>query len=232
MLATLPVRYRTADVERFERDDSDTRHLPETLGVATEGLRSTIEMEVVRIVESAEARAAEIEDQALEKASRLEQNSESRLEAALEDSRQRLARMLSEIDAVEASLGQSVSSLRAEAQRLTGELGRAATEPFEPPDPPMAEAEADPGEPAQESPEAIAEPDEQAPIAGVADPAVREMIQQQLRGLAESGRTRADAERMLLRFHEGEQYFDLLDEIYPESPPGRRGLLRRRKARD
>jgi cell division septum initiation protein DivIVA len=229
-LATLPVRYRMADVGRFEQNQSDTRHLPETLGVATEGLRSTIELEVAKIVESAEARAAEIEDQALENASRLEQNSERRLEAAFQDSRQRLTQMLSEIDAVEASLGQAVSSLRAEAQRITTELSRAATEPFEPPDPPTAEV--DSGETEEESPADVAEPDESALITSAIDPAVREMIQMQLRGFAETGRTRADAERMLLRFHQGEQYFDLLDEIYPEDTPGRRGFLRRRKARD
>jgi hypothetical protein len=62
-----------------------------------------------------------------------------------------------------------------------------------------------------------------------ADPEVREMIRQQLVSLAEGGRNRADAERMLLRFRQGEQYFDLLDEIYPEETAGRRGLLRRRK---
>ena len=58
---------------------------------------------------------------------------------------------------------------------------------------------------------------------------VREMIRQQLLSLAEGGRTRADAERMLMRFKQGGQYFDLLDEIYPEEFAGRRGLLRRRK---
>ena len=61
------------------------------------------------------------------------------------------------------------------------------------------------------------------------DPEVRELIRQQLVTLAEAGRTRDDAERMLLRFRQGEQYFDLLDEIYPDATPERRGLLRRRK---
>jgi hypothetical protein len=219
-----------ADVGRFERDDIEARHLPETLGIATEGLRSTIELEVAKIVEGAEARAAEVEDRALEKASRLEQHSEHRLEATFQESRQRLAQMLSEIDAVEISLGQAVSSLRTEAQRLAGDLSRAATEPFEPPHPPTAEA--DPAETPEASPPDIAEPDEKAPIVGAIDPAVRDLIHQQLRALSESGRTRADAERMLLRFHQGDQYFDLLDEIYPEATPGRRGLLRRRKAKD
>ena len=54
-----------ADMGRIERDDNEERHLPETLGTATEGLRSTVELEVAKIVETAEARAAEIEDQAL-----------------------------------------------------------------------------------------------------------------------------------------------------------------------
>ena len=76
------------------------------------------------------------------------------------------------------------------------------------------------------------EPDAESLVERAADPEVRELIRLQLQGLAESGRTRADAERMLLRFRQGEQYFDLLDDIYPDEIPGRRGLLRRRKGRD
>lgn len=231
MLATLPVRYRMADVGQFQRDDSNTSHLPETVGMATEGLRSTIESEVARIVSSAEARAAEIEDQALEKATRVEQNSEHRLERAFEESRDRLMRMLSQIDAAERSLGESVQSLQSEAEELKGDLNRASTEPFgeeEAPPPPtepppvVTQAEA----PAVDFPPV---PEALSPPVAVADPEIRDLIRQQLLALAEGGRTRADAERMLLRFRQGEQYFYLLDEIYPDSAPGRRGLLRRRK---
>jgi hypothetical protein len=235
-LATLPVRYRMADVGRFERDDTDASHLPETLGVATEGLRSTIESEVARIVANAEARAAEIEDQALEKATRVEQNSERRLETAFEDSRHRLMRMLSQIDAAERSFGESVQSLRSEAQQLTGDLGRASTEPFgeeePPPPPPMVAQTAAPEVEAtavEAPPEPEPEPEAPSGPVAIPDPQIRGLIRQQLLNLAEGGRTRADAERMLLRFRQGEQYFDLLDEIYPDSTPGRRGLLRRRK---
>jgi hypothetical protein len=230
-----------ADMGRFERQDSEASHLPENLGMATEGLRSTIEQEVARIVESAQARAAEIEDQALEKANRVDQGSERRLEQASEDSRQRLARMLFEIDAVERSLGEAVRSLRAEAQALKGELNKAGTEPFAVEEPPLPAAPPPPGGQADGAVEVYAEaaPDDQdwAPEPGsdgppgeLPDPEVRELIRQQLMALAEGGRTRSDAERMLLRFRQGEQYFDLLDEIYPEATPGRRGLLRRRKA--
>jgi hypothetical protein len=222
-----------ADVGRFERHDSEESHLPETLGMATEGLRSTIELEVARIVETAEARAAEIEDQALEKASRVEQNSQRRLDAAFEDSRQRLAHMLSEIDAVEHSIGETVRSLRAETQQLSGELSRAGAEPFGVDEAPsrMWEPTAI-ATPPEEAPAAPAEAEPQGPAFELADPEIRELIRQQLTSLAEGGRTRADAERMLLRFRQGEQYFDLLDEIYPEATPGRRGLLRRRKDTD
>src|SRR5690349_12747177 len=129
-----------AHVARFEHD-TDAKHLPETVGVATEGLRSTIEDEVARIVEAAEARASAIEDQALEKANRVEQESERRLAAAFADSRARIEQMLAQIDSVERSLEQSVESLRSEAQRLSGELGTAGSKPFapEPPPPPPAE---------------------------------------------------------------------------------------------
>jgi hypothetical protein len=221
-------------VGRFERDDSEASHLPETLGVATAGLRSTIELEVARIVENAQARAVEIEDQALEKASRMEQDSERRLDSAFAESKQRLAHMLSQIDAVEVSLNESVRVLRAEAQQLTGDLSGAATDPFAVEEPlPPAEEEAQPEAPVSEAAgdEAPAEPAQEMHRPGGSDPAVRDLIRQQLQTLADHGRARADAERLLLRFKQGEQYFDLLDDIYPESAPGRRGLRLRRKAR-
>jgi hypothetical protein len=219
-----------ADMGRIERDDNEERHLPETLGTATEGLRSTVELEVAKIVETAEARAAEIEDQALERASRVEQNSQRRLEVAFQDSRQRLAQMVSRIDAVERSLGEAVRSLRAEAQQLTGELNGASTESFSIDEPMPPASEAAPEDASSTAP-ATPEPQPGTPEPEV-DPEIREMIRMQLVSLAEAGRTREDAERMLLRFSHGEQYFDLLDEIYPQSTPGRRGLLRRRMAKD
>jgi hypothetical protein len=235
-----------ADVSRFEREEIEARNLPPALGTATEGLRSTIEAEVAKIVETAQARATEIEDRALEKANRFEQGSDRRASEVFEGSRARVAQMLAQIDAAEAAVRETVRSLRAEAERITDDLNRAGTEPIEltepEPEPPPVEpvdevtaaAEAAPAPEAEApveepAPEAEAQPENASIDTG--DPAVRELIRQQLSGFAESGRTRADAERMLLRFREGEQYFDLLDEIYPDETPGRRGLLRRRKAR-
>lgn len=236
---------------RFERDENEAAQLPETLGVATEGLRSTIEVEVARIVEGARARAAQIEDRALEKANRLEQESDRRMGSVFDDSRARLGEMFAQIDSVERSLDEAVSSLRAEAERLTTELGRAREEPLAVAEPPPAppeetqsvEAQAEPAAvepppvepPAAEPPAAeppAAEPDSGSQPGQAPDPAVRELIRQQLVSFAKDGRTRADAERMLLRFKQGDQYFDLLDDIYPDETPGRRGLLRRRKKSD
>jgi hypothetical protein len=239
---------------RFERDEIEARRLPTSLGSATEGLRSTIESEVARIVEQAEARAAEIQSQALDRASRMQQDSEQRAREIFHDSRERLQQMLAEIDAIDRVVADSIRSLRAETERLSSEIDGARQEPFrtgeqiqpsdiidQTGDPPPAEEQVEeepPEEQVEEEPpeeaEAVFEPDLQPEAAAGAnadgDPEVREMIRQQLLSLAEGGRNRADAERMLLRFRQGEQYFDLLDEIYPEETPGRRGLLRRRKS--
>lgn len=227
---------------RFEREDNEGRNegdiegrrLPPSLGVVTEDLRSTIESEVAKIVERAEARAAEIEDRALEKAGQVEQRSKHRAHEVFQGSRERVGRMLADLDAVERSVKEAVASLREEAERLAGELDSARSESFEPVEPAVAVAvveQQDDGAPAEPAEGAEgAEPDDDQYVTDFADEDVREMIRQQLFSLAASGRNRADAERMLLRFRQGEQYFDLLDEIYPEETGGRRGLLRRRKA--
>jgi hypothetical protein len=266
-----------APVGRFDRDNDAARpegspeviteggHLPETLGTATEELRSTIEIEVARIVSDAKARATAIEDRALEKATLVEEDSERRLGAALTDSRQRLAALNAQIDAVEASLDQSLQTLRARTHELTTGLAAAAAQPFavEPPAPveepveapteerieaPTEAQAAPPAEPPVEpKAEAPPEPKAEAPVQEPppkektqsdsgerSDLEIREMIREQLATLAEVGRTRDDAKRMLLRFRQGERYLDLLDEIYPEeaSNSGRKGLFRRRKAED
>jgi len=193
-----------------------------------------VESEVAKIVERAQERATEIEDQALDKAGRIERSSDRRSHQVLEDSRQRIALILSEVDAIERSLGEAVDSLRVEAKRLTGRIDRAQSEPLLVPEPepeaPASGPDSRNGDFDAQSDAAAAQPTEDAPRQ-VSVLEVREMIRQQLLSLAEAGRTRADAQRMLLRFKEGEQFFDLLDEIYPEDEPSRRGLLRRRKAK-
>jgi hypothetical protein len=225
-------------VGRFERDNNDEARLPKSLGTATEDLRSTVEAEVAKIVERAQARASDIEEQALEKASRIEHGSEERAREMRQDSRDRVTQMLAEIDGLERVVGVAVSSLRAEAERLTGDIDKARTEPFDAPDPapsPPPDATHAPAatDLAADAPSAAngEAPQHEGSALGpdMAGEEVREMIRQQLLSLAEGGRTRADAERMLMRFKQGGQYFDLLDEIYPEEPAGRRGLLRRRK---
>ena len=144
--------------------------------------------------------------------------------------------MLDEINALERSVGEAIQSLRAEAEWLTDELSKAGAEPFElaepsppppPPEPNHAEVEQVEEPPMIE--ETVADWNSGAAEPPADNPEVREMIRQQLMSLAASGRTRADGERMLLRFKQGEQYFDVLDEIYPNDPVPRTGLLWRRK---
>ena len=229
---------------RFERDIEDGS-LPTSLGTVTDDLRSTIESEVAKIVARAEARAAEIEDQALEKAGGIERESERRAEEVFRDSRERLQQMISEIDAIDRVVGDAVRSLRAAAEGLSGRIESARREPFNPIETIEPSDIIDPASSEPTAEEHLADavsaeadgpagpdlaPESQEPVA-MDDPEVRDMIRQQLLSLAEGGRNRADAERMLVRFRQGEQYFDLLDEIYPEETGSRRGLLRRRKPR-
>jgi hypothetical protein len=224
-------------VGRFEREDIDATRLPAPLGTATEDLRATVESEVAKIVQDAEARAAEIENRALAKAIRIEEDWGRRAREVREHSRKRITHMLTEVDAFERGVDEALRSLRAEAERLVGELGKAgelskaASEPSEPTPPPVPAQVAGDATEAREADEV--EPDSgnsETPVTDFAAPEIREMIRQQLQGMSESGSTRADAERMLMRFKQGSQYFDLLDEFYPEETPGRGGLLRRRKA--
>jgi hypothetical protein len=222
---------------RFERDDIDAGTLPASLGTATEDFRATVESEVARIMERAEHRADEIKNRAREKASRIEQSSDRRAREVLQDSRERISKMLAGLDAVERGVGETARSLRAETQRMTDDFERAKTEPFAVPESPPTGRDGSEHESAEEAavevPAAppVRDPDLEGPATGAPAPDVREIIRQQLLTMAEGGRTRADAERMLLRFRKGEQYFDLLDDIYPGDPAGRPGLLRRRKER-
>jgi hypothetical protein len=214
---------------QFEPDDIETGGLPTNLGTATEDLRTTVESEVTRIVRGAEARAADIEDQALERAARIEAESEQRVGATFEDSRLRVAQMLAEIQVIERIFGEAIQSLRVKADQLTGGIERARTEPFDATEQDPVEEVLDPAIENYAVPSSIVPPEaEVEPEAPTADPEAREMIRQHLQNMAENGRSRVEAERMLMRFKLGEQYLDLLDDLYPPEVSQRKGFLRRR----
>jgi hypothetical protein len=68
------------------------------------------------------------------------------------------------------------------------------------------------------------------------NPVLDDMMRAQIMNMAESGATRADAERFLGRFKLGESYLGMLDEIYAahdeaRAPTGNRNRRRRFRRR-
>jgi hypothetical protein len=243
---------------RFDRDDTTAEGLPGSVDNATEGLRSAIERQVHEIIAAAQATAAEIEDRALQTASAIELESRRRADELLKDALERASRMLGTIDSLEGAISGNVASLRAEAESLTQALesarpgdvmvGEVAPPPAPletaPPDqtpPPGHEEQApvadqEPADGPQEpaSAPSSTEPDTPNPVPGNE---IRVLLAAQIRDMRQAGHEREQAERFLMRFKQGENHVDLLDEIYERedqqsSAPaesGRKGLRRRRK---
>jgi hypothetical protein len=252
---------------RFDRDDTTADGPPGSVDNATEGLRSAIERQVQEIIAAAQANAAEIEDRALQTASAIELESRRRADELLKDALERASRMLATIDSLEGAISGNVASLRAEAESLTQALESArpgdvtVNEIASPPAPVETAPPDQTPPPAPEEPPPPA-PEEQASVAGQASAdeprestsppsstepeaapnpgpgnEIRVLLAAQIRDMRQAGHGREEAERFLMRFKQGENHVDLLDEIYasedqqstePEqSSP--KGLRRRRK---
>jgi hypothetical protein len=207
-------------MDRLNQEDTNSQTTAEASESAVEKLRSRMEAQVRRVVEEAMARALSIEDRATEKANQMEQESRRQGEEVLRESHEAAARALSSaIERAEEILGAAarlqseldrvIDSLRDDIKRLTSEL-RAENEALAAPPPTASSA----------SPQAT----EVAGPAGQRDRNPGEMIRQQLTRLRDGGTPRAEAERYLGRFKQGEGYAELLDEVYgPAEQVARRG---------
>jgi hypothetical protein len=238
---------------RFERQDAPASESA-SVATATDELRSTVEQQLRKIVEAAEARAAEIEGSALEKASRIERESERRARDAYQAAIDRAYGLLTVVESMEREL----QAVRAETESLVAELETSSANSAQ-----LSEPEAESAQPADEiveeeseeeaeeadeaeeesdedfedEPNGLASVAESAPDEHAGSPEVREMLREQLVQLRESGKPRPDAERFLTRFTQGERHLDLLDEIYsdndePKPSASRRRRLRRRRAKE
>jgi len=239
---------------RFERQDAPASESA-SVATATDELRSTVEQQLRKIVEAAEARAAEIEGSALEKASRIERESERRARDAYQAAIDRAYGLLTVVESMEREL----QAVRAETESLVAELETSSANSAQ-----LSEPEAESAQPADEvveeesdeeveeaedeaeeeseedfedEPNGLASAAESAPDEHAGSPEVREMLREQLVQLRESGKPRPDAERFLTRFTQGERHLDLLDEIYsdndePKPSASRRRRLRRRRAKE
>jgi len=201
---------------------------------------------VREIVESAQARATVIEDQALERAAELERESQESANELFHVSVERSDRMLEAIDALEREIAAVISLLREEAEKLAEELRagrvkhedvpRGVPEQETEAETPLEEAGGDEGEY-----EVEAETESAPEATNGGSPEVREMLHKQITQLYESGKPREDAQHFLLRFKQGEYYLDMVEEVYgsdeedqhpPKPSASRRRGLRRRRAKE
>jgi septation ring formation regulator EzrA len=112
-----------------DRVDRKSDRIPASLETALNELQVSVERHIDELVRSAETRASEIEDRAARKARELEANA-GRTTAAVNRATRavdRATRMLEAIDSTQSSFAESLTSLRAESERLleTLEQGRA-----------------------------------------------------------------------------------------------------------
>jgi hypothetical protein len=194
---------------RFERKET-SGGLPESLGTATQHLRTTVEEKLREIIEAAEARAHKIEDSALAQALEIEQDSEQKARERFQSSTQRAEQMVAAIDAFEREIADALSALRQKGEALAIELGAEA---------PKAEAEA----------EAIEAPAAEPETSGPEDE--REGVRRRILDLFLAGEPRVEAERMLGGLDEGGRYIDLLDDVYEGRSETQQGSQKRRGGR-
>jgi hypothetical protein len=88
-----------------------------------------VDRQIRELVEAAEARAAEIEDQALEKASEIVREAERQAGEIPRVSIERAQSVLAAIDSLESQFGEAARSLRSEAKSLDAELRAAMVVP-------------------------------------------------------------------------------------------------------
>ena len=207
--------------------------------VQHETLPAALEPELRRIIDTAVARVAAIELDAIRQSRALTLRTEEEGREALRYALDRALELVKSFELLTVTIAGMVDALRVEldetmealqaAQEPQSELSReldarkaAAAQPAPAIEPPVTVVEPEP-EPAPE-PEPKPEP---APVQSAPpsmngaevepSPEMEEMFRERIRSMKESGKTRQEAERSLLRFNLGRRYLPLLDEIYGEA---------------
>jgi len=217
--------------------------------VQYEALPAALEPELRKIIDTAVARVAAIELDAIRQSRALTQRSEQQGREALKYALDRAFQLMNSFELLTATIAGMVDALRTELDdavtalrdvqepesALSRELDARKEEKPEPepePEPVAVEPEPEP-EPVVSEPEPQPEPAVPEPVAAVAaepalngveahtepSPEMEETFRERLRTMKDDGKSRQEAERSLLRFNLGRLYVPLLDEIYPEDEP-------------
>lgn len=228
---------------RFDRQTTEGRDLPASLDTVANEFGDFLERRVREIIEGAQVRAAEIERDANRRAMQIEQQSEDRTKRVLES-----------LERVHSTIGGMIEELRAEPESPPAVEERGSANGYErqgPPEVRFVEAPQAGGEPQARERQLATDTQraEQERLAALIDPErvnpedeatstarsaeFDEMIEAEIRGMFQDGRSREDAERFLGGFRLGDNYIGRLDEIYTQQQSGAsgrrgvRGRLRR-----
>jgi hypothetical protein len=208
-------------------------------GAVSETLPVALEPELRRIIDTAVARVASIELEAIRESRQLTLRTEEEGREALRMALDRAFQLVNSFELMTVTVAGMVSALRVELDsamaalqqvddpyaRLTPEQRRTAGQALPAGAAPTGSADAAAeSQPTQtmngEGPELQTEP----------SPEIAEMFREQIINMKTSGKTREEAERTLLRFNLGRRFIGVLDEVYsedavetapPEEPRGR-----------
>ena len=251
-----------------EESPVQTPAVPDTAGPLNETLPVALEPELRRIIDTAVARVASIELEAIRESRQLTQRSEEEGREALKFALDRGLQLVNSFELMTVTITSMVSTLRVELDSALEALQQ-ADDPYShltrgstvTPEVKEQAVPALPETAENEVVETVVEDTQPEPVPDVAtsdvsasgvetqamngdgpeqytepSPEMTEMFREQIINMKNSGKTKEEAERSLLRFNLGRRFIGLLDEIYSEDsteaaafPPA--GQQRKRFAR-
>lgn len=213
----------------------------------TERIAAALEPQLRQVIDTTMQRVAEIERQTRDEAMQATASTEHASRDALE----RSSRLVDSLEILTGTVGQVTSRLRAEFDDVTRSLRGLHEARIELPEellpPPVAGAQEPPPAaraPEPEPPPAPAPAPQASPAVPdtpeTADPEIEpseeltEMFREQITKMRDDGKSRDEAERVLLRFRLGHRFLGMLDDIYLSAPAAsatrrKRGLFGRRR---
>jgi hypothetical protein len=188
---------RIVTMARFDRKAEASKDST-SLDAATRDLQSFVEHEVQEILDAAVSRAEQIEREATRRAKQTTQDAVRKSEALLKEAFTRAWRILDGIDLLENGVGDMIAALRAEMESFAADLGSSNG-----------------AGPARRPPAGtLSTPAYGEPTVDGNHLEVEEMIVEQVAALHRQGRPRAEAERLVMRFKQGQDYLHVIDRIY------------------
>ena len=206
----------------------------------TERIAAALEPELRRVIDMTMERVAEIEQETMRGARELMAASQQNSQEVID----RSSRLGSSAEILTGTVNEMTSALRAEVDGVTDSLRSLHGLKVELPAEPSPEPEPEPEPKPEPQPEPEPEPqlrsdlvsDTPEPAPPTPDPEIEpspeltSMFRDQITRMREEGKSRDEAERVLLRFRLGHRFLGMLDDIYLSGPtPPRRRVRRKRQ---